>query len=44
MRYNPGSVKRLARILLHALKALSLLLFFATVALWVRSYFAYDMI
>jgi hypothetical protein len=38
VRYNPRPLKRLARILLNALTVLSLLLFVATVALWVRSY------
>ena len=35
-------VRRLARILLNALTALSLLLFVATVVLWVRSYWRQD--
>jgi hypothetical protein len=35
-RYNPA-VRRLPRILLNALTALSLILFAATAALWVRS-------
>jgi hypothetical protein len=42
MRYNPRPVRRLARILLNATTALSLVLFTATVVLWVRSYFAAD--
>ena len=37
-------MKRLARILLNALTALSLLLFLATVVLWVRSYRMADQI
>jgi hypothetical protein len=42
VRYNPGSVKRLARILLNAATALSLILFAATVVLCVRSYWVAD--
>jgi hypothetical protein len=42
VRYNPRPVRRLARILLNALTVLSLLLFVATVALWVRGYFVSD--
>src|SRR5687768_16666315 len=38
VRYNSHPVKRLARMLLNALTVLSLLLFVATVVLWVRSY------
>jgi hypothetical protein len=37
-----GTVKNLRRILLNALTALSLILFAAVVALWVRSYWASD--
>jgi hypothetical protein len=44
MRYNPASVRRFRRILLDALTVLSLLLFVATVALWVRSYWRSDLI
>jgi hypothetical protein len=39
MRYDPSQVRRLGRILLNALTVLSLLLFVATVVLWVRGYF-----
>jgi hypothetical protein len=35
-------VRRLGRILLNALTVLSLLLFLATVAMWVRSYWTHD--
>jgi hypothetical protein len=38
------AVRRLARILLNALTALSLILFAATAVLWVRGYFTYEMI
>jgi hypothetical protein len=38
VRYNPRAMRRLFRILINALTALLLLLFIATVALWVRSY------
>jgi hypothetical protein len=37
-------VRRLLRILLNALTALSLILLLATVALWVRGYFKYEVI
>ena len=37
-------MKRPARILLDAVTVLSLLLFLATVALWIRGHFAYDVI
>jgi hypothetical protein len=37
VRYNPDAVKRVFRILLNALTALSLVLFAATVALWFRN-------
>jgi len=40
-RYN-STVRRFVRILLNAATALSLLLFVATVALWVRSYWVQD--
>jgi hypothetical protein len=40
--YDPHPVNRLGRILLNALTALSLILFAATVALWVRSYWWID--
>jgi hypothetical protein len=43
MRYNPA-MRRLPRILLNVITALSLILFAATVALWVRSYLRHDMI
>jgi hypothetical protein len=42
VRYNLGYVRRLGRIPLTALTALSLILFAATVALWVRSYWTAD--
>jgi hypothetical protein len=42
VRYNPRPVRRLGRILLNALTALSLILFVAVVALWVRSYWVSD--
>ena len=42
VRYNPSTVKRLARILLHALTVLSLLLFVAIIVVWVRSYWVTD--
>jgi hypothetical protein len=42
VRYNPRPVKRFGRILLNCFTALSLILFVATVALWVRSYWAGD--
>jgi hypothetical protein len=44
VRYNPYAVKRLYRILLNALTALSLTLFAATLVLWVRGYFTYEVI
>jgi hypothetical protein len=44
VRYNPDTVKRIARILCNALTVLSLLLFLATVAMWMRSYWVTDRI
>src|SRR5687768_4491737 len=44
VRYNCCPVRRLARILFNAFSVLSLLLFFATVALWVRSYWREDLL
>jgi predicted Zn-ribbon and HTH transcriptional regulator len=38
MRYNPRPLRRLFPILLNAITVVSLLLFAATVAMWVRSY------
>jgi hypothetical protein len=42
MRYNPWRVRRLLRILINAITVLSLLLFMATAALWVRGYLVSD--
>jgi len=42
VRYNPRTVRHLARILLNTLTVLSLVLCMATVALWARSHFVRD--
>ena len=42
--YDPHPVRRILQFLLNALNILSLILFAATAVLWVRGYYAYDMI
>jgi hypothetical protein len=42
VRDDHGRMRRLARIPLNCVKALSLILFIATAVLWVRSYFVAD--
>src|SRR5438874_1613616 len=42
MRYNPPTMRRLARYMLNGLTALSVVLCLATVGLWVRSYWIAD--
>jgi hypothetical protein len=37
-------MKRLTRIFLHALTVVSLILFMATVTLWVRGYYRFDVL